>query len=198
MRELPARLRAPAPQLEAVRHLLSAIVERNEEREAMNINIREAIATDFTSIDELLRQGDNFHHAGLPTIFNRPSTPARSSAFYQAWLDQSSEVAAIVAEDDDKIIGILHAYIRQPPQFALFRDRRYLQIDSMVVDESRRNQGIGSMLLASAEAWAQERGLDRLELNVFDFNRDAVEFYRDRGFHYISHQMYKNLETDES
>lgn len=162
----------------------------------MNFSIREATAYDFTCIDELFRQGDDLHHAGVPTVFKRPSTPARSSDFYQAWLDRPSEVVAFVAEDGDEIIGVLHAYIRQPPNFPLFRHRHYLQIDSMVMHEAYRHQGIGSMLLSAAETWALERGLDRVELNVFDFNRDAVDFYKNRGFRHLSHQMYKELVTD--
>jgi GNAT superfamily N-acetyltransferase len=163
----------------------------------MLITVRKALHSDIAGLDDLFTQVDMLHHDGLPEIFREPSTPARSDNLVDEWLKESSTVVLLVAEIDKEIVGFLHAFIRHPPEFPLFEERVYLQIDSLVVAQTLRMHGIGSMLLSEVEAWARSRGVNRIELNVFDFNRIAISFYRKHGFGDLSHKMYKDLPDDK-
>ena len=51
-------------------------------------------------------------------------------------------------------------------------------LEDLVVDEGRRNQGIGSLLLANVTEWAETAGLKRVQLLADKDNSPALKFYR--------------------
>ncbi|MCL2419125.1 MAG: GNAT family N-acetyltransferase [Conexibacteraceae bacterium] len=53
--------------------------------------------------------------------------------------------------------------------------------DIAVIAEARR-MGVGSALMQAAEAWARERGLPSLSLDVWSTNEPALAFYRRLGY----------------
>jgi GNAT superfamily N-acetyltransferase len=55
-------------------------------------------------------------------------------------------------------------------------------IEDVVVRESYRGQGIGQMLMNHLVAWAENRGLSRLQLLADWDNRPALDFYRKQGW----------------
>jgi ribosomal protein S18 acetylase RimI-like enzyme len=52
----------------------------------------------------------------------------------------------------------------------------------MGVLESYRHQGIGTRLITAALNRAKARGLERVELEVFDSNVPAIDLYEKMGF----------------
>ncbi len=52
----------------------------------------------------------------------------------------------------------------------------------LVVAEDRRAEGIGTALLAAAEARLREAGVKQINLMVYDQNSDAEVFYLHRGY----------------
>lgn len=55
-------------------------------------------------------------------------------------------------------------------------------IEDLVVSKGWRGQGLGHRLLATAEAWAQQQGLCRLQLLADRENRPALDFYQRLGW----------------
>ena len=55
-------------------------------------------------------------------------------------------------------------------------------IEDVVVRESHRGRGIGQMLMNHLVAWAENRGLSRLQLLADQDNRPALDFYRKQGW----------------
>ena len=62
------------------------------------------------------------------------------------------------------------------------RVRDYLDIDEFCVDEMYRRTGVGTELIDFVRTYAKESGFDRIELNMWEFNRDALLFYESVGF----------------
>jgi [ribosomal protein S18]-alanine N-acetyltransferase len=54
-------------------------------------------------------------------------------------------------------------------------------LESIFVVESRRGQGVGHALFATAAAWARDQGAGRLQLEVRSGHRAAVRFYERAG-----------------
>ena len=52
----------------------------------------------------------------------------------------------------------------------------------MLVERGSRGRGVGGALLAGAQAWARDRGLHKLCLEVFPHNDAAIGLYRKCGF----------------
>ena len=70
--------------------------------------------------------------------------------------------------------------------------RDFLDIDEFCVDAGHRRQGIASALIAFIRAWAREEGYKRLELNMWEFNREALAFYEAAGF--TTYRRYMEME----
>jgi GNAT superfamily N-acetyltransferase len=82
-----------------------------------------------------------------------------------------------VAEHDGRVAGLLHAFARpalEKPYEAV--------VQVLVVDPTRRGQGIGQALMREAEAWAAARGLASVALHT----RSAQAFYRRLGYHQVA------------
>jgi ribosomal protein S18 acetylase RimI-like enzyme len=56
-------------------------------------------------------------------------------------------------------------------------------VETLAVAPSRRNQGIGGMLLAEAQRRGRQLGFTICSLSVMLHNTDALRFYRRMGFH---------------
>lgn len=55
-------------------------------------------------------------------------------------------------------------------------------VDEFYVDESFRRQGVATEIIAFIKDYTREKGFKRLELNMWEFNRGALEFYEAVGF----------------
>ncbi|MCP4547477.1 MAG: GNAT family N-acetyltransferase [bacterium] len=62
--------------------------------------------------------------------------------------------------------------------FSTFRGRPGLYLEDLYVKNGFRGRGIGRALLTRLAQLAVERNCPRLEWWVLDWNRDAIEFYR--------------------
>ena len=83
---------------------------------------------------------------------------------------KSEPFALMVKDENGEILGGLYGRM-------IFR---WMFIELLSVPEQGRGQGIGSKLMAQAEALAREKNCHGLWLDTFDFQ--APEFYRKLGF----------------
>jgi len=71
--------------------------------------------------------------------------------------------------------------------------RQYAIIDGIAVKSELRGHGIGRSLMHRIQEWAITRGATAIELNVYEFNIEAVHFYHRLGFDTLSRRMSKPL-----
>ena len=102
----------------------------------------------------------------------------------------------LVAEKDDHVIGMLHAFpMRKPaedgPQryidpvlapYAELEDYGSFYISAVATFNEHRGLGIGTRMLQEARRRARTLGLDRLSLICFEKNTGAHRLYRRLGF----------------
>ena len=89
-----------------------------------------------------------------------------------------SFVESIVAFDDD---GKLIAYSIFYPHFASFRGQTGYYLEDIFIDDSFRGQGLGEAMLRTIANIAAQRGFDRIDFQVLDWNTPAVNFYLKLG-----------------
>ncbi|PSP54586.1 hypothetical protein BRC82_09600 [Halobacteriales archaeon QS_1_67_19] len=69
-------------------------------------------------------------------------------------------------------------------------------VQNVYVVERRRNEGIGSSLLAAAEAALTDAGADAVALEVMADNEAARRFYRRHGYDPHRVELEKPVESD--
>ena len=144
------------------------------------MNVRFAREDELGRVNELRRQVSELHAAGKPDVF-KPGFPREMEDFLLLiWNDPEKEVA--VAEQDGRVCGyaVLHQIHRpeNPSKFGM----DYLDIDEFGVDEACRRQGAATAMIDFIRGYAREKGLRRIELNMWEFNRGALAFYEAVGF----------------
>jgi ribosomal protein S18 acetylase RimI-like enzyme len=99
-------------------------------------------------------------------------------AAVREWVLESLEQGMIqfLAIDGRKVVGWCD--ITPKRRFAF----QHVGVLGMGVVSGHRRHGIGSMLVQHALDAARKRGLERVELEVFASNRDAIAFYERHGF----------------
>ena len=95
---------------------------------------------------------------------------------YLRTIDRHPDAAVYVAEDVARIVGRL-SLARDPHPAS-----RHVADLGLMVAESHRRQGVGTMLLEQAVSWAHDVRVRKLELHVFPWNEPALALYESFGF----------------
>ena len=91
--------------------------------------------------------------------------------------DRPGALEGRVAESDGRIVG----YALFFPIYSSFRTTERMWLEDLYVEPSARGTGAGRELLAHLARLALERGCDRLDWYVLDWNQLAIDFYRRQG-----------------
>ena len=159
--------------------------------------VRLAEKKELDRINELRRQVSDLHVAGKPEVF-KPGFPEELRDFIHVIHNDPAQ-KIVMAEEDGEVVGyaVLHHIHRPETPFMFERD--YLDIDEFGVDSDHRRQGIASEMMAFIRDLAREMGFSRIELNMWEFNRDALAFYEAAGFttyrRYMEMKIMKNGEN---
>jgi len=162
----------------------------------MEISVRKATAEDYNSLCELFNEIDALHRDNLPHIFQKPNGAAREKDYYLG-LIADENVALLVAEAGQNLVGFVHAIVRDTPAMPVFIPRHYAMVDGIVVKSGFQKHGIGKVLMDKMQEWAIARGAASIELNVYEFNETAISFYERLGYHTVSRKMSKELGKDK-
>jgi len=145
----------------------------------MDCKIRKAEARDADMLLFYLGEIAKQHNAGRKDIFKCGSIKYTKEDLLLILQDESKPI--FVAERDKKVVGYIMCKYRNIKADILFRDRFVFYIDDLYVDHLSRGERIGSSLMDIAVAAAKEKQCDAVELNVWEFNKDAIAFYEKYG-----------------
>ena len=74
------------------------------------------------------------------------------------------------------------------------RERKFYRIEEFGVDENHRRKGIATALVDFTKEDAKERGYDKIELDMWEFNAGALAFYESVGFKTYRRYMESSVE----
>jgi len=152
-----------------------------------NILIRKATSSDFAVIQALYGQIDELHHNALPNLFKSSNDVKRPLSYFKNILNDENSLF-LVAIIKEKIIGFIQNEISET-EHPLIKSYRYGHISELVIDSELQRQGIGKLLLKESHKWFQEKEITEVNLVVFDFNKEAIEFYKNLGYVNKHHTM---------
>ena len=155
----------------------------------MNVSVRPARLEDLVALVHLLDEIAEFHHGEDPTQFRKPATAEHRH--YLEELFQDPDAAVFVAEDQGVLAGIAVTVIREAPP--LLNPNRFVLLENLAVAAEFRRTGVGRKLVDAAVLWTRARDIQELDLNVYEFNRNAIRFYEAIGFRTVSRRMKRTL-----
>lgn len=149
------------------------------------IILRDAIREDCKIVHDLIRELALFEKAAdeVELTVNQLEEDA---------FGDKAIVEIRVAEMEGEIVGASLIY----EKYSTWKGRS-VHLEDLIVRESHRGKGIGSMLFNQIVNLAKERGYGRMEWQVLDWNEPAITFYKKYGTTYLYDWLDCRLTADD-
>ena len=142
------------------------------------MNIRNAQLEDINKISELMLQVAKIHSNARKDIFKEKNIEEIKNEVNNRMNNKEN---ILIAEENNNIFGVIIYKIKEVREHKNLKDRTVLWIDELVVDENIRGKGIGKSLFLEVNKIAKENNCNAVELNCWNFNRQAIKFYEKCG-----------------
>lgn len=142
--------------------------------------VRFAKIEDLERVNELRKIVNDVHVEGRPDIFKAGFHDELRDFIYDIWDTENKDI--IVAERNGVICGFACVQYVSKPESPFMHARTFYDVDEFGVDTAFRRQGVATELIAFIREDAKKRGIDRIELNMWEFNQGALAFYESVGF----------------
>ena len=136
----------------------------------MDLKIKKAGEADIPAILSLLREFAEYE--SLLDYLEVTEERLRIALF-----DEGAVAEAIIAVIDERPVGYAVFY----PNFATFRGQRGLYLEDIYIQPAHRRGGTGEKMLRHIARLAKERGFERIDFMVLDWNTPAINFYKKLG-----------------
>ena len=143
----------------------------------LSMNIRIANIKDIKEIVSLEDQMYEIHSKARPDWYGKNQL---NHDIIQMIIEGNNE-KIFIAEDDNKIIGLCIITIHYIRNHHVFNDMTIIEIDDLIVDEQYRKTGIGKRLFEEVKIYGEKIEAKFIELMVWNFNKDVIEFYEHMG-----------------
>lgn len=155
----------------------------------MNNTIRLAENKDIPYLMELLIYIAKLHHDGRPDIFKDKGSSKYCEEDLKKILSSEKTPVFVACDAEDKVLGYAFCIIKETKDNILLHNRKVLYLDDLCVNPNARGKGIGKKLMEKVKSHAQDIRANSVELNVWDFNKSAIEFYKHCGFNVLKSTM---------
>lgn len=142
--------------------------------------IRTAQLKDVSGINAIRKQVHALHANAESEIFRDDFCSELEDYIYE-FLD-AKEKTCLVDEQDGKIVGYAMLEFVEKEGNSYNKARRYLRITEIGVTKPNQNNGIGQDLLNAVKELAAQKSFEQIELDMWEFNGDALRFYEKQGF----------------
>ena len=163
------------------------------------MTVRTARPGDGAAIAPLSHESAKYYRELAPDDFRVPEEEGQAE-----WLDSflpadGEQEVALVAELDGSVVGYLEARLEEPIDSARYQTNpelaeRRLFINALLTARSHWRRGVGSTLVAAAEAWGRERGATVALMDTFAESPVSVPFWHGRGYRTRGVIMHKRLD----
>lgn len=145
------------------------------------MRIRNLVLADYPAVDALMNELHEIHVNNRPDVYAPAEHIYTKEFFSERLLDENA--FSIGAEIDGELAGICFFDLRgkSPNAKNGVVSSTKAFISDIVVGKKFRRKGAAKMLFEEAERIAKENGAVRIDLMVWSFNEDAIEFYKSMG-----------------
>ncbi len=142
--------------------------------------IRYAERTELARVNEIRAMVNEVHVNGRPDIFRPGFCEVLQAHIFERFDAADSDV--IVALMDGVVCGFATVEYVERPMSPYNLPRRYYHIEEFGVDAAYRRMGVATALVEFCRQEAAKKGFARIELDMWEFNESALQFYEAAGF----------------
>ena len=133
------------------------------------MNIRKGTIDDMPAVLGLIKE--------LATFEKEPNAVVVTVADLERdGFGESPLFHTFIAEEKEEIVGMALYYYR----YSTWKGKT-IHLEDLIVKEEKRGAGLGFKLYSEVIAQGKCDGVRRIEWNVLDWNRPAIEFYEKSG-----------------
>jgi shikimate dehydrogenase len=155
----------------------------------IDLHVRLARPEDAPRISTLNGYVQRLHADVLPHYFKQP-TATTFAAEYVLELLAKPDTVMFVVELAGAVAGYLYGDVAPAMETNATYTYERFYIHHIAVAPDMQGHGCGSALLDAAKQEARRRGIPRLALATWDFNRRAQRFFEGQGFVHYGHRMW--------
>lgn len=154
------------------------------------------IVIDFMKDDEVNKVAElsymvgKFHDDALPEYFNTTSKDEHYKIIENMKSNESAKI--LVARNKENVVGFACLFI-QENEHSGYKVKKVGYIYNFGVMNKFRRKGVGKKLVESSVEFFKQNRCGAVDLNVFVFNAEALNFYKNSGFEMIDVNMRRYL-----
>lgn len=152
--------------------------------------IRNAKLSDYSEIAKLDKLLNSDHMSQRSDIIRQDISFITLEQF-STFMSSNNKII-IVAEINGEIIGFLLAKRCNYHNHAAIRNMSVIEIEKIYVNPLHRHMRVGTALFTKMVDIAKSCSIKKIELTVWSWNKDAIEFYHKLGLY----DRYRRLEFD--
>lgn len=158
----------------------------------MNFIIREANSNDYMEVCKLTVEVYKLHFKNRPDVYLDIENPLEKDYFYD--LLNSSDTKLFVVENKDTKELVAYSIIQiMSTKNPIYIQKKFAYIDDFCVASNFMRNGIGRLLFDYILDYVKSENATSLQLNVWEFNKEAIGFYEAMGMSTRNRRMEINL-----
>ena len=130
---------------------------------------KEELKEDFF---DLYYEGFLFHYNHRKDLFKKRNIEELKEYVYEG-LENGLKILGII--EKEKLLGYIAYEIKE-------KVTKCLWIDEFVIKEEYRHKGYGTKLMERINEITEEEKINRIELNCYSFNENAIKLYKKLGY----------------
>ena len=150
--------------------------------------VRLAKKEDLKTVNKIRKEVYDLHAKARPDIFN-PNWAEKSQMEYLTTYLSDENLLLYVCERDGKILGYAMVEKREKPESTYSKARRWCEIGDLGVTAKIRGKGVGTEIFEFLKKELKKQGFPKIQLNVWEFNKAAINFYEKNGFEVSTRKM---------
>lgn len=146
----------------------------------MEYYIRRAVAEDYDEINRLIKDAHNIDYENRPDVYLDENTGTGREHFSAFIKEDNNKVFVAENKEDKELIayGILKIIVSRN----IHRNNGKIAfIDSFAIKKKYQSAGVGNKLFNHIMNFARKEKAVAFQMTIWEFNKEAVEFYERLG-----------------
>jgi len=158
----------------------------------MNLKIREANNNDYNEVYKITMEVHKLHLKNRPDVYLDIDNPLGKEYFND--LLNSINTKVFLVEDTDRKELMAYSIIQiMTTKNPIYIPKTFVYVNDFCVKSNFKRNGIGKLLFSHIVDYAKTENATSLQLNVWEFNKDAIKFYEQLGMSTRNRVMEFNL-----